>query len=199
MAVVCAVLAYPTQCVWPMPSAPSAYRESTAVMSCTVSCQCVVCGWCMSVCGVRVVGYPLSAPPYSWWWGWLSWMVGWHCVVGWHGDGRAGAVMVTLPFDIGVPRLVCLVALVEWRGVVCAVLPRVRVGSGILLCPAPLLHHPTLRRLLSYLCLFGAVFLCLGLCLCVWAVGGGRVVHCCFVFPVLLLFFLFLFVCWCSG
>ena len=63
MAVVCAVLAYPTQCVWPMPSAPSAYRESTAVMSCTVSCQCVVCGWCMSVCGVRVVGYPLSAPP----------------------------------------------------------------------------------------------------------------------------------------
>lgn len=41
--------------------------------------RCVVCGWWVCVCGVRVVGYPLSAPP-------LVVVVGGDIVVvGWHG------------------------------------------------------------------------------------------------------------------
>ena len=68
-------------CVWPMPSTPSAYCESTAV----VSCVCRVCGvwWCVSVCAVRVVGYPLTAPPRDGGgWGCRGW---WGGVMGWGG------------------------------------------------------------------------------------------------------------------
>lgn len=46
---------------------------------------CVVCGG-VCVCGVRVMGYPLSTPPSQWWWVGALWMVGWHDEAGWHGE-----------------------------------------------------------------------------------------------------------------
>lgn len=45
--------------------------------------------------------------------------------------------MLSLPSIVGVPRLVCSVALVEWRGVVCVV-SCVRVGCGTLRVVLPL-------------------------------------------------------------
>lgn len=65
---------------------------------------CVVCGWRVCVCAVRVVGYPLRAPPSRWWWVGPLWMVGCRCGGGWHGEGRA-AVLLDSPSNVGVPRL----------------------------------------------------------------------------------------------
>lgn len=60
MAVVCAAADLPAQHVWPIPSTPSAYCESTAVVSHTVCCW--VCGvWVVSVWCVLLV-----------WWGILQ-------------------------------------------------------------------------------------------------------------------------------
>lgn len=134
----------PLQCVQPAPSTPCVYYVSTAVVSHSVPCQVLWCGWCVSVCGVRVVGYPLSAPPSSWWWVGALRMVGWHGEVGWHGDGRAGAVMVALPSGVGVPRLVYSVAMLNGGSGVCVV-PGSQVGFGILHCPAsPCITLPAL-------------------------------------------------------
>lgn len=130
----------PLQCVQPAPSTPCVYYVSTAVVSHSVPCQVLWCGWCVSVCGVRVVGYPLSAPPSSWWWVGALRMVGWHGEVGWHSGGRA-AVLLTSPSNVGVPRLVCVLALLKGGGV-CAVMPRLGLGPApcfVLLfsrCPA---------------------------------------------------------------
>lgn len=57
-------------------------------MSCTVPLPgAVVCGWWTCVCAVRVVGYPLRAPPprRGGGWGHRGW---WGAVVdgGWHGE-----------------------------------------------------------------------------------------------------------------
>nr|DAW10540.1 MAG TPA: hypothetical protein [Caudoviricetes sp.] len=56
---------------------------STAVVSCAVLCR--VCGVrVVSICSRScVVGYPLYAPPSSWWWMGPLWMVGWYS--GWKG------------------------------------------------------------------------------------------------------------------
>lgn len=99
----------------PCPVYPSAVLMSTAVVSHTVPLPGV---WCSAgsvcVCAVRVVGYPLCATPLSWWWVGAIVDGGWHCAVGRHGDGRAGAVMVTLPLNAGVPSRLCG-GRVEWR------------------------------------------------------------------------------------
>ena len=73
----------------PCSAHPAAVLVSAAVVSCTVLRR--VCGvwWCVSVCGLCVVGYPLCAPPSSWWWVGALWMVGWRCGVGRLCDGRA--------------------------------------------------------------------------------------------------------------
>jgi hypothetical protein len=124
---------------------------------------CVVCGWCVSVCGVRSVGYPLCAPPSSWWWVGLSWMVGWHGEVG--GIVREGRWCQWLPLlsllsslsDISVPFCLCG-GPVEWRG-------------GVLFSVFGL-GPPLYVVLFALQCL---VFLCVVRC------GVGVVWWCCFV------------------
>lgn len=134
-------------CCWSGPvrvarALPIPVRYSSVLQSCRVLCAagCVVCGWWMCVCGVRVVGYPLCAPPSQWWWVGPSWMVG--CVAdgGWHSSGRAVLSMATpsvitdLPVCVLVsPLLVCVVVpLNGGGGVVCC--PRVRIGSSLSHC-----------------------------------------------------------------
>ena len=48
-------------------------------------------------------------PPRRGWWGW-------HGEVGWHDDGGAGAVMVSLPSVVGVPPFRLCGGRIEWRG-----------------------------------------------------------------------------------
>lgn len=89
MAVVCGAAGLPGPVCVAYAIYSHAVLLSTAVMSPTVTCR--VCGvwWCVSSCGVRVVGYPLSAPPSQRWWVGALWMVGWHDEVGWHSvEGR---------------------------------------------------------------------------------------------------------------
>lgn len=135
---------------------------------CCLVVGCVVCGWCVSSCGVRVAGYPLCAPPCSWWWVGALWMVGWHGEVGWHGGGRAGAATLTLPSNVGVPSRLywCapsrwLSGCVEWRAA-CAVMP-----------VFGLVRHLRVVLLLSYHLRFSFV--------CVWwhdaMRGGGGVCY----------------------
>lgn len=111
---------------------------------------------------------------------------------------------------VGIPRLVCWVAVLEWRGVVCVVMSRVWIGSGISYCPVPPLHCPALHCVCCHsivglgVCLCGRVALLWnggdGLCVC-W--NGGVVMACgvsslsslAVLSSSLLLFFL----CWCSG
>lgn len=82
----------------------------------------------MSVCAVRVVGYPSYAPPSSWWWVGPSWMGGWHDEVGWHGvEGRGvlvwwvagkrkGGSVLTIPCVVTTPSVVlwCPLLFVRW-------------------------------------------------------------------------------------
>lgn len=103
----------------------------------------------VSVRAVRVVGYPLRAPPSSWWWVGPSWMGGWHCVVGWHGDGRAGAATLTLPSDVGVPLVqhwrplrVCMVVLLNGGGGACCGVPVFGLGWHLALLCRPCTTPP---------------------------------------------------------
>ena len=131
------LLVYLTQCVWPMPSTPSAHGVSTAAVSRAVCCQvCGVCGACVCLrclCGgVSLV----RSPPYGCG-GWgrrVRWGV--CCGGGWHSIGRVVVSMATPSVITGIP--VCVLVslsrlcggLVGWRGVVCVVVPRVCIGSG---------------------------------------------------------------------
>lgn len=83
------------QCVWPMPSTPSAVLTDTAVVSCTVSCR--VCGvrvmsvsLCCSCSGVSSVCYPLVVVVG----GAIAEGRGGVADGGWHDGGRA-AVLLT--------------------------------------------------------------------------------------------------------
>ena len=80
------LLSCPVQWCGSCPTHPIAVLASTAVMSCTVAYRVWCCGVWVSVCGVRVVGYPLSAPPSQWWWVGPLWMVGGIADGGWHGE-----------------------------------------------------------------------------------------------------------------
>lgn len=64
MAVVCAAAVLPGAVVWLVPysSHHSAGEYCYHVVHCPLPGP-VVCGWWVCVCAVRVVGYPLSAPP----------------------------------------------------------------------------------------------------------------------------------------
>lgn len=112
MAVGVLLLSCPVQRCGSCPTHPTAVLASTAVMSCTVRCRVLRCVGGVCVCGVRVMGYPLSAPPSSWWRVGPSWMVG-----GMVSEGR----------QYGVDPPVCVLASpscsrggpVEWRGVAC--------------------------------------------------------------------------------
>ena len=138
---------------------------------------CVVCGWWVCVCAVRVVGYPLCAPPRRGWWagplqkgGVCAAMVG-----GMVGEGRL--CCWPPPSCVWCPRLCvgappCRSPLwpIEWRGGVC-VMPCLRIGSGTLHCAAPL-HIVCSPRivpvpLLSCVVVFvgGGEVRCVGLCL----------------------------------
>ena len=124
---------------------PAAVLASTAVMSCTVTCR--VCGvwWWVCVCGVRVVGYPLSAPPLVVVEGGAVvdggvplWMVG-----GMVSEGRQCCRLPRLVCGVprlcvGVPSFVRSVAMLKGGGV-CAVL------SPVSCCPRSLHSVPCLR------------------------------------------------------
>lgn len=141
-------------------------QYSSVLLSCRVllPAGCVV--WVrVRVCAVRVVGYPLSAPPSSWWWVGPS-LKGGVCVVvgGMMMEGR-GAVLLASPSNVGVPRLcvgvplvVYLVALLNGGSGVCCDAPSSDwVLPLALSCPSciasPLLTSPLLSSpLLPLLC-----------------------------------------------
>lgn len=131
------LLSCPVQCVWPMPSTPSAYRESTAVMSCTVLARC--CGvWVVSVCLCRSCGGVSSVcPPPS------SWMVGGAIADGgWHGEGRA-AVLLASPSCVWCPPSVYVVVPLNGGSGVCCVVPVFGLDVPSSLCPPlPYRDHP---------------------------------------------------------
>lgn len=83
MAVVCAAAVLPGAVVQLVPhSSHCGAGEYCSACHATVPLPGV---WCVVVCGVwavRVVGYPLSAPPSSWWWVGPSQKSGWCVVVG---------------------------------------------------------------------------------------------------------------------
>lgn len=169
---VCCCCPAPSQWCSPCPTHPTAVLASTAVVSPTVTCQ--VCGvWV--VCAVCVVfvwwGILCPFPPSRWWWVGPSWMVGWHCSGGWHGFGRAGVVMVTLPSVVSVPLLFAWWPLLNGgRGCVLWC-PCVRWGlvSCIVLF---LLHCPTLRCVCCH-SIVGLVPCVCGRVVSLWNGGDG--------------------------
>ena len=96
-------------------------------------------------------------------------MVGWRDGAGWHCDGRAGAAVLALPSNVGVPlvqyrRPRCRLPVVLLNGGGVLWCPRVRIGSGTLHCPC---------SLCVVCCGWGSVVVCAALLLC----GEVRVVH----------------------
>lgn len=79
MAVVRAAAVLPSAVVWLVPysSHCSAGEYCCRVVHCYLP-GAAVCEWRACVCAVRVVGYPLRAPPSQWWWVGPLWMVGWY-------------------------------------------------------------------------------------------------------------------------
>lgn len=117
MAVVCAAVSPPRSAARPCSARASAVLISTAVMSCYCPLPGVWCvGECLSIL-LCAVGYPLCAPPLVVVVGGLSWMVWWHDWAGWHGDGKAGCVVLTLPLVCWRPPSVCWVVVL--KGGVC--------------------------------------------------------------------------------
>ena len=193
----CGLVPYSSHC--------STHQYCCHVVHCSLpGVWCV--GVCLCVCGVRVVGYPLSALPLV--------VVEGGAIVdgGWHGEGRA-TVLPASPSNVGVPRLCVGVPLVVHS---VALLN----GGGGMCCAAlssDWVRHLVLSYSLSY-CLAPLPLLCvcchsivgLGLCLCDRVVSlwnGGEWVawscHLSFFSSVILLtslaFFLFFCLCWCSG
>ena len=110
------------RCVWLVPysSRCSAAEYCGRVVLLFVA-GCVVCGvvrcvWC-SCGGVSCVCSPLAVVV-----GGGVWMVGWHDEVGWHSNGRAGAVVLSLQSACWCPPCLVLASpsrllggRVEWR------------------------------------------------------------------------------------
>ena len=120
-----------------------------------------------------MVGYPLCAPPSSWWWVGPSRKGGRVVVGGWHGEGRA-AVLLTPRLCVGLPlcRLPC--GLIECRGVVGSVLSPCSdwVLPFTLSCPSRIVQSP------FSLCVCCHSIVGLGVCLCdrvvsLWNSGDG--------------------------
>lgn len=199
MAVVCAAAVLPGAVVWLVPysSQCSTHQYCCHVVYCSLP-GAAVCGWWTCVCGVRVVGYPLSTPPSSWWRVGPSWTVGCRCGGGWHGEGRA-VVLLGSPSVCWCPpcRLPC--GPVEWRGGVCAVLPvfglgpllHIALALLVLSCPSCIVPVP----LLSCVAVFvvgGEVWWCAQYCCCVAAaVLCCATLSCCFVRMVVFFFSFF--------
>ena len=129
-------------------------------------------GECVSVVFVWW-GILCALPPHSGGgWGHCGWWGVW-CGGGWHSNGRAGAVMVTLPFSVGVPRL-CV-------GVPLVVYPVALLNGGVgWVCVVPVFGlGPPLcvvlssRIVLSLFCLVLWVLSCL-----LWVGKCGGVVWC---------------------
>lgn len=142
MAVVCTTV-LPSAVVWLMPysSHCNAGEYCCHVVHCSL--PGVVCGWWVCVCAVRVVGYPLSAPPSSWWWVGPSWMVGWHSGW-WVAWWVKGGSVTDSPSCAWCPPSVCWrppcrlpCGPVEWRGVVGVCCPCVRIGPPPSHCSRP--------------------------------------------------------------
>ena len=154
MAVVCAAAVLPSAVVRLVPysSHCSAGEYCCHVVHCFLPGVWCVDGWCVSVLfvwwGLLCVLPPLVVDG-GWgrrgWWGGIA-------DGGWHGEGRA-VVSLTLPVLCAVSPFRLLSGPVEWRGwcVVCCPLvscyphplysvPCLRVRSGTLHCPVPLLH-----------------------------------------------------------
>lgn len=85
----CPVLPGSVCVAWLVPRPVQCMAVSTAIMLCTVSLPGAWCEWCMSLCGVCVVGCPAYVLPLA--------------VVeggalrggGWHGEGRAAVLWVS--------------------------------------------------------------------------------------------------------
>lgn len=122
-----------------------------------------------------MVGYPLCAPPSSWWWVGASQVGGWHDEVRWHDGGRAVVPMATpsvitdLPVCVSVPPPCCLLGgRIEWRSGAYCDAPS-SYGFGTSRCSTPSLHCPVPLTsscpsvcLLSQHCWFRVVSLCQG-------------------------------------
>jgi hypothetical protein len=157
------------------PTHPIAVLASTAVR--VVYCPlpgAVVCGWWVCVCAVRVVGYPLCAPPSQWWRVGPLWMVG--CCRGWWVAWWVkGGSVTDSPSNVGVPLVVYPVALLN--GVRCMCCDALSSDwAGTLHCPTPsrIVQSP------SSLCVCCHSIVGLGLCLCdrvvsLWNSGGDCV------------------------
>lgn len=168
MAVVCAAAVLPSAVAWAR-ALLIPLQCWRVLLSChaTVRCQVLRCGMGMCVSVVFVwwgILYPL--PPHSGGgWGRCGW---WGAVVdgGWHGEGRA-AVLLT-PRRMSVSPVCVLVSPsrlpcgpVEWRGVVCAVVSRLCVGSAscivllplVLSCPPYRIVLPLSYRRCFFFCL----------------------------------------------
>lgn len=177
MAVVCAAAVLSSAVVWLVPysSHCSAGEYCCYVVHCSSPGAVVWVVW-VCVCGVCVVGYPLSAPPSSWMVGGAIVDGGWHS--GWWGGMMGEGRLCCWPPRrmLGFP--VCMLASpsrlrggpVEWRGVAGACCPRVRIGSSPFTLFSSLLHClvPLTLSFLSSLppfvfsvtaCWFSAVFL----------------------------------------
>ena len=118
--------------------------------------RCMVCGWWTCVCVVRVVGYPLSAPPSSWWRVGPSWMVGCCCGGGAAWWRRGGRCCTDSPVRYRCPPPRSHGGPVEWREVAGCVLSRAGIGSSPSHCSRPFMLSSLLFRL----------------CVAVFVVGG---------------------------
>ena len=135
-----------------------------------LSCRVVFFAGChgvwvvVCVCAVRVVGYPLSAPPSSWWWVGPSWMVGGIMDGGWHSEGRAAVLLTPVEcwcprLCVGVPLVVYPVALLNGgSGVCCDALSSGWVRAPCIVLLPFALSSPPLRSLSQH-CWFGVVSL----------------------------------------
>lgn len=152
------LLIYLTQCVWPMPSTPSAHGVSTAAVSRAVCCQvygvcgACVCLWCLCG-GVSLVRSPLMVVVGG------AVVCGGACVVvvggialeGWWCQWLPLLSLLVSPSVCWRPPHVCVVVLLDggaWCMLWCPVFV---LGPAPLYCPVPLcvvlflLHHPALQ------------------------------------------------------
>ena len=146
MAVVCAVLVH----LGPVCAAYAIRSHCNVGEYCGHVVHCLVAG-CCGACGVVRLysfvwwGILRSLPPHGGGgWGRCGW---WGGIVRWGGIVIKGGYCGADPrLRVGVPLVVCMVAVLNGGSGGC-VMSRVRIGAGVLHCPAPLCIVPLSFRL----------------------------------------------------